>query len=322
MAFKPVAERAVADLVMVLQEIDKGGRGEFAAGFPAQSPATMRRSFALIDKARPQCARDIVKRGALVVAVIAVGFGGQQHMPGVMIVVVPLRAVFAARRVLHGIQCARAVVVVLEHEMDVAAGLRGKLAHCDAEIMQHRDFALLGDGVHCVQAQPVEAIFAQPIQHILDREGAHLRHPVIDGAAPGRLCFRKEARRISAEVISLGAEVIIDHVEQYHQPAQMRLINQGLEIVGASIGTVRRIPQHAVIAPITRPCEICQRHQFQRGDTGGHQMIELADHGTVGAIRCEGADMAFEHDGFLPRASAPVRSAPLVGAVIDHFAWA
>ena len=62
MAFEPVAERAVADLVVVLQEIDKGGRGELAARLAAQLPAAMRGSFALIDKAGAERARDVAKR--------------------------------------------------------------------------------------------------------------------------------------------------------------------------------------------------------------------------------------------------------------------
>ncbi len=104
-----------------------------------------------------------------------------------MIIVVPLRAVSAARRVLHGIQQADAVVVVFKHQMDVTAGFRGEIADRAAELMQHRDFAELGDGMHRIEPQPVEAVFAQPVQRILDREGAHLRHPVIDRAAPGGL---------------------------------------------------------------------------------------------------------------------------------------
>ena len=206
--------------------------------------------------------------------------------------------------------------------MNMPAGLRGEIADGAAEFVQHRDFAELGDGVHGVQPQPVEAIFAQPIQRVLDGEGAHLRHPIIDRAAPGRLRLGEERRRIAAEVISFGAEVIVDHVEKHHQPAQMRFIDQRLEIVGAAIGAVGRVPQHAVIAPVALAGEIRQRHQFQRGDAGCHQMIELADHGAVGAFRREGADMGFEHDGFLPRTSAPVRGAPWVGGVIDHFAGA
>ena len=92
-----------------------------------------------------------------------------------VIVVVPLCAVFAARRVLHGVQKACAVVAVLEHEMNVPAGRRGELARREAEIVQHRDLAgLLQDMVDRIQPEPIEAIVAQPRQRILDCKGAHL----------------------------------------------------------------------------------------------------------------------------------------------------
>ena len=106
-ALEPVAERAVADLVVVLQEIDEGGRRKLAARLAAQLSAAMRGRLALIDKARAQRARDVLARRALIVAVVAVGFAGQQHVPGVMIIIVPLRAIFSPRRILVRIQQAR-----------------------------------------------------------------------------------------------------------------------------------------------------------------------------------------------------------------------
>ncbi len=186
--------------------------------------------------------------------------------------------------------------------------------------MQHRHLAQFGDGVHRIQPQSVEAIFAQPVQCVLDGEGAHLRHAVIDRAAPWRLRLREEGRRILAEIISLGPEVVVDHIEKHHQPAQMRFVDQGFEIVGAAIGAVGRIPQHAVIAPVALTRKIGKRHQFQRGKAGRHQMIEPVDHGAIGALRREGSDMGFDQDGFLPRPSAPIPRAPLISAVVDHFA--
>ena len=109
-----------------------------------------------------------------------------------MIVIVPLRAVFSPRRVLVRIQKARGIVVVLEHQMDVAAGFRGEFADANAEIVQHRGFAEFGDRMHRIQPQPVETVVAQPVQRVLDREGADLRHPVIDRAAPrGRASVKK-----------------------------------------------------------------------------------------------------------------------------------
>ena len=97
-----------------------------AARLAARFAAAMCGRLALIDKAGAECAGDVLERRALIVAVIAVGFAGQQHMPGVMIVVVPLGAVFAARRIFAGLKQARGIVVVFEHQMDVPAGLRGE----------------------------------------------------------------------------------------------------------------------------------------------------------------------------------------------------
>ena len=77
-----------------------------------------------------------------------------------MIIVVPLRAVFAARRAFVGIEGAGAIIVVFKHQMEVTASFGGEAACRNAEIAQDRDFAGLCDGVHRVQPQPVETIFA------------------------------------------------------------------------------------------------------------------------------------------------------------------
>src|SRR5215212_6376769 len=49
-------------------------------------------------------------------------------------------------------------------------------------------------------------------------------------------------------------------------------------------------------------------------------MIELADHGAIGALSREGTDMGFNQDGFLPRAPAPIGRAPSIACVIDQLA--
>ena len=95
----------------------------------------------------------------------------------------------------------------------------------------------------------------------------------------------EEGRRIAAEIISLGAEMIVDDVEEHHQPAQMCFVDQRLQIIGPAIGAVGRIPQHAIIAPAAAAGEIGQRHQLERGDAGRDEMIELVDHGAIGAFR-------------------------------------
>ena len=72
--------------------------------------------------------------------------------------------------------------------MDVAVGFRGEPAHGDAEIVQHRGFAEFGDRMHRIQPQPVEAVVAQPVQRVLDREGADLRAPDNRSRCPMGVC--------------------------------------------------------------------------------------------------------------------------------------
>jgi hypothetical protein len=92
---------AVADLVVVLEKIDEGGQGKTKNRLAARFAAAVS-EIALIDKARAKGAGDVTKRGALIVAVVALRFAGQPYVPGVVIVVVPLRSIIAAWRVLSG----------------------------------------------------------------------------------------------------------------------------------------------------------------------------------------------------------------------------
>src|SRR4030088_621590 len=119
--------RPVADLLVVLQKIDEGGRWQPRARLAARLAVAMRGRLALIRKAGRKRPHDAVQRRLRVIAVIAVGLARQQHVPGVMVVVVPLGAIASARRSRAGIEQARVVVVVLEHEMNGAAG-RGVLS--------------------------------------------------------------------------------------------------------------------------------------------------------------------------------------------------
>src|SRR4051794_36634936 len=106
--------------------------------------------------------------------------------------------------------------------------------------------------MHGIEPQAVEAILAQPIQRIVDGESAYFAHPVIDRATPRGLRLGEEGWRVAAEIISLWSEVIVDNIEEHHQPAQVCFVDQRLEIIGAAVSTVGCVPQHAVISPVSR----------------------------------------------------------------------
>ncbi len=97
-------------------------RREPIARLAALCTFAMRGGLALVRKALRQDAGDVL-RSVAVIPVVAGRFAGQQDVPGVMVVVVPLRTILAGRRVDFGRQEVRGIVVVLEHEMDMPAGV-------------------------------------------------------------------------------------------------------------------------------------------------------------------------------------------------------
>ena len=90
-----------------------------AAGFAAGPAFPVCRCLALVGKAFGQCPFDVV--GVPVITVVAGLFASQKDVPGVMVVVVPLRSVMAGGRILFRREKSRAVIIVFKDKMDVAA---------------------------------------------------------------------------------------------------------------------------------------------------------------------------------------------------------
>ena len=175
---------------MVLAKIDEGLREQDRCSVPARLAAAMLGSFALINETEAEDAGDLGERRSLIVAVIALFFPGELHVPGMVIIVVPLRAIFPPRRIVRGIEQAGAIIVVFQHEMNVPIQFRGRgrprgsgRAAWDSRF---------GDRVYGVEPQAVEAVLVEPVKRVLDREGADLRNTIIDRAPPRRVRLRKK----------------------------------------------------------------------------------------------------------------------------------
>ncbi len=301
---QPVAERPVADLVVVLQEQHEGGGGEIGAGRAAALALAVGRGLALVGEAFAEAARQALGRALGIVGIVAVGLAGQQDMQDMVGVVVPLGVEALSQMVGH-------VAVVLEHEMDMAARLDG-----GADLGRHLVQPVgCCDGVHGVEAQAVEAVFHQPVERVLGEEAAHLGPAEIDGGAPGRGDVgAEEARGIGGEIVPVRPEVVVDDVEEDHQAEAVRGVDQGLQIVGRAIGGVGREGQHAVIAPVALAGEIVDRHELDGGDAELSQVGQ--PRGDTGEA-AQAAGMQLVEHGFRPFAAAPVRMPPAIGARID-----
>src|SRR5437868_4780662 len=127
-----------------------------AAWLAARPPLAIRGGLALVGKALRHRAHNVPGRRAVmlqearilggedprVILVVAPILAGEQHMPGVVIVIVPLCSVVSGRRVLVGRQEARAVVAILEDEMNVPAARTRECAHRATEVSE--DMRLAG----------------------------------------------------------------------------------------------------------------------------------------------------------------------------------
>jgi hypothetical protein len=227
-----LAERAVADLVMVLQEGDEGRGRQVRRRLPANLPAAVRARIALVGEALGEAAREHPRGALRVVGVVAVALAGDEHVRRVVPVVVPLRG---RVRGAGAIEEMRRVAVVLEHEVDVAvvARARGDGARDLGHDVRR---GIVGDGVDRIHAQPVEVELLDPVERVVDEEGAHVLRALaveVDRRTPrGLVRGVEELGRIEREVVALGPEVVVDHVEQHHQAALVRRHHEALEIVG------------------------------------------------------------------------------------------
>ena len=228
-------------------------------------------------------------------------------MDDVVIVVVPLSVVARAGRP----EEAGGVVVVLQHQMNVTAGVGEMVAHAARQFVQDMLGLVIDDGVDGIEAKAVEAVFLQPIQRVMNIEVAHSAAGEIDGGTP-RGVFRgiEERARIGVQIVPLRPEMVIDHVQKHHQAAPVGGLDQPLQVIRRAVGGVRREQGHAVIAPVPASRKVRDRHQFDGRDPQRGQMIQARLDAREGALGRDRAGVQFIQNGFMPGPAAPIRVRP------------
>ena len=97
----------------------------------------------------------------------------------------------------------------------------------------------------------------------------------VDRRAPRRLVpLGEELRRVRVQVVAFGAEVVVDDVEQHHEPARVRGVDEALQILGRAVGRVGRELQHAVVAPVAAAGKVGERHELDRRDAEIGEVVE------------------------------------------------
>src|ERR1700690_2737194 len=97
-------------------------------------------------------------------------------------------------------------------------------------------------------------VFAQPIERVVDEKIPHrtaFRAIEIDSIPPRSVvAIGKELRRIRIQVIALRPEVVVDNIEQDHDPAAMSILNEVLEIFRPAVAAIGSKREDSVITPV------------------------------------------------------------------------
>ena len=172
--------------------------------------------------------------------------------------------------------------------------------------------------MHRIQAQAIEAVFEEPHQGVVDKEVAHFAAAKVDPGAPGGVgVFVEKALGVLAQVIAVGAEVVVDHIEDHRQAMLVGTVDQLFQLLRRAQGRLRCIGQYPVVTPIALAGILRQGHQFDGGDAQFRQARQVLLHRGVAP---EYPHMQLVDHRFMPGPALPGAVAPGVGQGVDHHA--
>jgi hypothetical protein len=86
--------------------------------------------------------------------------------------------------------------------------------------------------VHRVQAQAVEAVSSTHISAFSMKKVPHFTAAEVDGRAQGVCRLRGRTAGVAVQVIAVGAEVVVDHIENHRQTVAVGAVDQVFELFG------------------------------------------------------------------------------------------
>jgi hypothetical protein len=317
---QPLPESPVAHLVVGLELVEEGPQRQAGAGLAPGGAAPEGGGLSLEGEALGQTAAQVSHGIVGIVRIVAALLPGGEQVHGVVEIIVPLGGAGPRRS-----QAAGLVAVVLQHQVDLPPPPR-PVAHRRRQFLQEVRPAVVQDGVDRVQAQTVQMELLQPVERVVDEEVPHGpgSGPVeVDHRTPRRLVGSgEEGRRVGGQVVALRTEVVVHHVQHHHEPAPVGSGHQPLEVLGRSIGMLRRERQHTVVAPVAQAGELRHRHQLEDGGAQPGQVVQAPLHPGERALRGEGAHVQFVDHGLRPGPPAPVPVRPAEGQRVAHLAGA
>jgi hypothetical protein len=303
-----VAEGAVSNLVVVLDTDDELVTGQ-AGGRCAVAAVAIRAVVTGVKKGGIEDVGEV--RGVAVVGVITALFAGEESVESVVEVITPL-GIEAVALAAEGADWYRLdpptggvgreddagiVEVAFGDDVDVTVG--GDLLRGGGEVLKDVAGGEVINGVDGIEPQAVEVEVLEPHTGVVEDEpadGIGAAAVEIDGLAPGGLVLVGEVGTEFLEVVVLGAEVVVDGIEDDGEAGVVGGIDEALQGAGASVTVLCGEVEDAVVAPVAIAGELVDGHEFEGGDAQGFEGREARDNGVEGALGGEGADVEFVED--------------------------
>ena len=264
-------------------------------------PAAVRRMPALVHITVAQRRGDVSK--PVEVRIVARGFGGEEPVQRVVEIVGPV-CVQAQSTAGGRANQPRIVHVALGDQHEVAVQRAAQLLHRRREFFQHVQSVETEYRMHRIETQSVESIVAQPHQRVVDDEAAHLialRPIEVERGTPAGAVPIGEIGAIMRQVVSVGPQVIVNHVEEYAEPRGVASAHERRQLARRAVRGKRSKEIHTVVAPSPSPGKRRQRHQLHMGDAQADQVGKLRLRARVGALGRECADVQFVDDRIFQR---------------------
>ncbi len=109
--------------------------------------------------------------------------------------------------------------------------------------------------------------------------------------------------------------MIVNNVQEHHQPQSMGGIDQLLQIVRRPVSRIRSVRQHAIVAPVALAGKIVDRHQLDRRHPQFLQTRQIVPHAAKAA---GGSGMHLVQHDLGPGAPPPVGIFPLESAGLNN----
>src|SRR5690606_1329725 len=113
------------------------------------------------------------------------------------------------------------------------------------------------------------------------------------------------------EVITVRAEMVVDHVENNAETAGMAGIDQPLEAIRSAVGMVRRVEVYSVVAPAAFAGKLRDRHELDVSDTQAYEVLQSLNCGIEGASSGEAADVQLVDHSISQGRGRPVLHLPV-----------